>query len=1053
LFVFEQPFGINGRSFQWSGCYQAIELKKVKGTFLPLAVNFFYDFLHRPIYALWIVLMVPNLSDMSNFKTWNNIAGWMVFVVAFITYALTMERTASFWDCGEFIACAFKLQVPHPPGSPLFLLIGRIFSFLAFGDLTRVAYWVNMVSVVSSAFTILFLFWTITLLARKLVGKTEHDWLKTDSLLVVGCGIIGALAYTWSDSFWFSAVEAEVYALSSFFTAIVIWAVFKWESISDPATENRWLIFTAYLIGLSIGVHLLNLVTIPALALVYYFKKYPNPSAFGCAVAFVSGFIVLGIINSGIIPGLPEVAGKFEIFFVNVLGFPYTWGIVFFIILFLGMLVWSVRYSHRTGKVLLNTVLLSFAFVVVGYSSYILVLVRSGYDPPINENDPSDVLRFVSYLKREQYESRPLLYGPTFVSNPVSQKKGAPIYRKQDGKYIITDYRPVYEYEPTANMLLPRMYSSQPGHPELYRQMTGLAEGQKPAIRVNLSFMFTHQIGHMYWRYFLWNFAGRESDKEGAGTLLPWQWERAFPSSITRNRGHDNFYMLPFLLGLAGIVGMYHRRKKDLMVTGLMFILTGVALVIYLNSPPSEPRERDYIYVGSYYVFCMWIGFGVLTIADGLRKIVKKEKMQAAFAIALGLCVPVMMVAKGWDNHDCSNRYHSVDFARNILSACAPNAILFTGGDNDTFLLWYVQEVEGFRQDVRVCVQTFLGADWYIRQLRRKINDSDALRLSLDTNAYASGKNEFIPFYEIPSVRDGINVKEYLELIRQENKVLQVPLTSGDMTAILPSPVLFLPIDSARVKKSNIVKNGLFPAVSDVMSWNIGKGNMYKGDLVMLDIIASNDWERPIYFSSTMGTSHNLGLQEYLQLEGYVYRLLPVRVDGAEDGYVNADVMYDNMMNKMSWRAMNNPKTYYDDTYLGAPVASARIAFLRLAGQLIAERRLNEARNVLNRAMTVMPDDTIPFDQFSAGFVGMLFDVGENKKALDSARTMAARSDENLTWAKEKGAKGRDVNVDLYILQTIARECRTAKQEEAANKYDTIFKKHLVAFNMYIQGD
>lgn len=984
-----------------------------------------------------------------HFKRWNNIAGWTMFSVAFITYALTMERTSSFWDCGEFIASAFKLQVPHPPGSPLFLLIGRIFSLLAFGELTKIAYWVNMVSVVSSAFTILFLFWTITLLARKLIGKAEDQWKNSDAMLVIACGVVGSMAYTWSDSFWFSAVEAEVYALSSFFTAIVIWSVFKWESITDPAKENRWLIFTAYLVGISIGVHLLNLVTIPALALVYYFKKYPEPTFFGGTLAFICGLIILGIINSGIIPGLPEVAGRFEIFFVNTLGLPYTWGIVFFIVLFVGTIAGSIRYAHRAEKALLNTALLSFAFVLIGYSSYIMVLVRSEFNPPINENDPSDVLRFVSYLKREQYESRPLLYGPTFVSNPVSQKRGAPIYRKEGGKYVVTDYKPLYEYEPAANMLMPRMYSSQPGHPELYRQMTGLAEGQKPNMMHNLRYMFSHQIGHMYWRYFLWNFVGRESDKEGSGTLLPWQSAGSYPSSIAGNRGHNNFYMLPFLLGLAGILCMYGRRRRDLVVTGLLFVLTGVALVVYLNSPPSEPRERDYIYVGSYYIFCMWIGLGVLAIAGGLRTIVKREKLQATFATALGLCIPILMVAKGWDNHDRSNRYHSVDFARNILSACAPNAILFTGGDNDTFPLWYVQEVEGFRKDVRVCVQTFLGTDWYISQLKRKVNDSNALPFSLDNSAYASGKNEYIPFYEIPSVKNGINLKEYLELIRQENKAIQVPLTSGDMTAILPSPILFLPVDSAQVKKSNIVKNDLKADLSDAMSWNIGRRNLLKGDLVMLDIIASNNWKRPVYFSSTMGTSHNLGLQEYLQLEGYVYRLLPVRVEGATDGYVNTDVMYDNMMNKMSWREMNNPETYYDDTYLGAPVASARIAFLRLAGQLIAEKRLNDARNVVNRAMTVMPDDTIPFDQFSAGFVGMLFDVGENKKALDSAKTMALRSDENLTWAKETGLKGRDVNIDLYILQTIARECRIAKHETEADRYDAIFKKHLIAFNMY----
>jgi hypothetical protein len=991
---------------------------------------------------------------MTLFKKWNNITAWSIFALAFATYLITMERTASFWDCGEFIAAAFKLQVPHPPGAPFFLLVGRLFSLLAFGDLTQVAYWVNMVSVLSSAFTIFFLFKTISLLTVKLLGRKESELTVQDILLVMGSATIGSLAYAWSDSFWFSAVEAEVYGMSSFFTAILIWAVFKWESMEDPATENRWLILAAYLVGISIGVHLLNLVTIPALALIYYFKKYPKPTFFGGTVAFLTGLIILGIINAGIIPGLPELSAKFEIFFVNSLGLPYNSGIICFIALFLGSLTWGIRYSHRMGKVLLNTGLLCFAFILTGYASYMLVLVRSEYNPPINENNPSDVLRFVYYLKREQYESRPLLYGPSYTSRPVSQKRGAPVYTKKDGKYVITDYKPIYEYEPGANMLLPRMYSAQPGHPELYQQMTGLAEGQQPTMRHNLSYMFSHQLGHMYWRYFLWNFAGRESDKEGAGTLLPWQTAHSFPSSIAGNRGHNNFFMLPFLLGVAGMIWLYRRSRRDTLVLGLLFALTGVALVVYLNSPPSEPRERDYIYVGSFYIFCIWIGFGVLAVARLLQKWVQNNDLRVSLATAMSLAVPVVMVTKGWDNHDRSNRYHSVDFARNLLNSCAPNAILFTGGDNDTFPLWYVQEVEGFRKDVRVCVQTFLGADWYIQQLKRKINTSEALPLSLDSNAYASGKNDYVPFYEIPAVKNGINLKEYLELIQQNNKAIQVPLTSGDMTSILPSSRFFMPIDTDQVKKMNIVKSDLVPFLSDSMSWNIGEKDLLKGDLVMLDIIASNNWKRPVYFSSTMGSTHNLGLQEYMQLEGYTFRLLPVRVPGTTDGYVNTDVMYDNMMNKTFWREMNNPKTYYDDTYLGSPVASGRIAFLRLAGQLIAENRLKDAKKVVNKAMTVMPDDTIPYDQFSAGFVGMLFDVGEDKKALDSARTMALRSDENLTWAKDNGGqRTRDVNVDLYILQTIVQECKRAGKEVETQKYDAMFRKHLLAFNMYSRGN
>lgn len=986
---------------------------------------------------------------MISYTKWNNRSAWAVFAVSLVTYVLTIEPTASFWDCGEFIACAFKLQVPHPPGAPLFLLIGRLFSLLALGDRTKVAYWVNMVSVLSSAFTIFFLFKTIGLLVWKLMRRPIGEAAPAEVVLANAAAAVGALAYAWSDSFWFSAVEAEVYGLSSFFTAIVVWAVFKWETIEDPAASNRWLIFIAYLVGLSIGVHLLNLVTIPALALVYYFKKYPKPGFLGGSMAFLAGLLILGIINAGIIPGLPELAGKFEIFF-NSLGLPYNFGLACFSVLFLGALVSGIRHSHRRQLVILNTALLSLAFILVGYASYAMVLVRSGYNTPINENNPSDVLRFVSYLKREQYESRPLLYGPSFVSRPINQKRGAPVYAKKDGKYILIDYKPIYEYEPGSHMLLPRMYSAQPGHPQLYQQMTGLAEGEKPSMRHNLSYLFSHQLGHMYWRYFLWNFVGRESDQEGAGVVLPWQTAHSFPTSIRTNRGHNNFLMLPFLLGIAGIIYMYYHRRKDLLVLTLLFVLTGVALVFYLNSPPSEPRERDYIYVGSFYIFCIWIGFGVMAVAQLLENAVRRPEVRAGLAGAVCLSVPAIMVAAGWDNHDRSDRVHAVDFARNLLNSCAPNAILFTGGDNDTFPLWYVQEVEGFRKDVRVCVQTFLGTDWYIEQLKRKINTSDALPLSLDSGNYQTGKNEYLPFYEIPAVKSGINLKEFLELVHQDNRAIQVPLTSGDMTSILPSATLFLPVDPQQIKKMNIVQPRLLPYLSDSMSWKIGETDLLKGDLVMLDIIASNNWERPVYFSSTMGSSHNLGLQEYLQLEGYAYRLLPVRVPGASDGYVNADIMYDNMMNKMYWREMNNPKVYYDDAYRGSPVVTARLSFLRLAQQLIAENRKEKARKVIDKAMAVMPDDTIPYDQISVGFVGALFDVGENQKALDSARIMAMRSDENLSWIKEKnGTRNRDVNTDLFILQSIVRDCRRARQDKEADRFEAIFKKHLLAFNIY----
>ncbi len=986
---------------------------------------------------------------MTRFNRFNNLTGWIVFAIALLTYTLTVEPTASFWDCGEFIACAFKLQVPHPPGAPFFLLIGRLFSLLALGDLTQVAFWVNMVSVLSSAFTILFLFWTITLLGLKLLRKKESDLTMADTILLLGAGAVGALAYTWSDSFWFSAVEAEVYGMSSFFTAIVIWAVFKWERIEDPAAENRWLIFIAYLVGLSIGVHLLNLVTIPGLALVYYYKKYQKITFFGGLMAFIAGGLILVIINSGIIPGLPSLAGWFEIKFVNLLGLPFGSGTIFFVVAFLGALVYGIRYSQIKQNALLNTALLSLAFVLIGYSCYLLVLVRANYNPPINENNPDGTLSFVSYLKREQYGSRPLLYGPTFVSRPIKQNRGEPIYRKQNGKYVIIDYKPEYEYEPGTSMLLPRMYSTQANHPQLYRQMQGLAEGQKPSMADNLGFMFKYQIGHMYWRYFMWNFVGRESGEEGAGNLLPLDAGKDFPYTMSQSKAHDNFFMLPFLLGLLGIVIQYFRRRRDLLVLGLLFFLTGVALVVYLNSPPTEPRERDYIYVGSYYIFCIWIGFGVISIAEGIAAFVKNATARAGLATAVGLIVPAIMGFKGWDNHDRSNRYHSVDFAKNLLNSCAPNAILFTGGDNDTFPLWYVQEVEGFRTDVRVCNLSLLGTDWYIDQMKRQTYESEPLPISLDRDNYMYGKNDIVPFYEIPGVKGGINLKEYMGLVNSGNKAIQVPLTSGDMTSILPSSVLFLPVDVASVSKMGILKPDMLPFLRDSISWTIGKNDLYKSDLIMLDIIATNNWQRPIYFSSTLAGSNYLNLKEYMQVEGYAYRLLPVFVPNATDGYVNSDLMYNNLMTKMAWRELNNPDVYYDNTYQGSPVFTARIAFLRLVGQLIAENKMDKAKTALNRILEVMPDKSIPYDQISSNYIRPLFQLGEDKKALEIADTMVERSDANLDYVQANGSSDqRDANIDLYILQTIVNAVRESGKEEAAKKYEAIFQKHMAGFNV-----
>ena len=985
---------------------------------------------------------------MQSFKRLNTLTGWLVFAVALFTYASTVERTASFWDCGEFIACSFKLQVPHPPGAPFFLLLGRIFSMFSFGNLTNVAYWVNMASALSSALTIAFLFWTITMLAQKLLGKKESDYDTSDTLLLIGTGAVGALAYTFSDTFWFSAVEAEVYGMSSFFTAIVVWAAFKWERIEDEAAANRWLIFIAYLTGLSIGVHLLNLVTLPALALIYYFKKYPRPTFWGGATAFGIGLVILGIINSGIIPGLPGMAFVVERFFVNTLGLPFNSGMIFFVIVFLGALVYGIIWSGRSKRVVWSTSLLSLAFVLIGYASYMQVLVRADFNPPINENDPSDALNFLSYLRREQYGSRSLLYGPVFTARPIDQKPGAAMWKKEGNRYVVFDHQPEYIYSPGDEMLFPRVYSSQQNHPALYRQMLGLAEGQKPTMGDNLKYLFSYQLNHMWWRYLMWNFAGRESDEEGAGYLLPWSTDAGTPDLLKNNKARDNFYMLPFALALFGIAFQYFRRRRDFLIVGLLFLFTGIALQIFLNSPPSEPRERDYIYVGSFYFFAIWLGLGVMALAEGIRTYVKSDVMRNGLVAGVCLLVPLMMGAKSWDNHNRDKRYQSVDFAKNLLNSCAPNAILFTGGDNDTFPLWYVQEVEGFRRDVRVCNLSLLGTEWYIQQMKRKTYESDALPISLEYDNFNKGKNDIVPFYEVPGVKNGIDLKQYINLIKTSSPAVQVPLTNGDMTSIMPSSVLFLPIDKAAVDKAGFVPPMLRPLMRDTLQWTIGKKDLYKPDLIMLDMIATNNWKRPIYFSSTLASDNYLSLKSYMQLEGYAYRLMPVAIQGATDGYVNSTVMYNNMTKKTFWREFDNPDVYYDETYKGPPVISARIAFFRLADQLIREGNKAKAKEVLDYSLRVIPDKSIPYDQISSNYVRFLFEVGDSKKALEIADIMATRADQALTYDKSgNGNRFGNPDSDLYILQTIVEACKSAKQTAAANKYEAIFQKHINAFS------
>lgn len=976
---------------------------------------------------------------MQQFKRNNNLVGWIVFAISLITYTLTVEPTASFWDCGEFIACAYKLQVPHPPGAPLFLLLGRMFSFLALGDVTRVAFWINMMSVVASALTILFMHWTIVMIGRKVLRKSFAELTQSEGIILLLSGAVGSLIYAFSDTFWFSAVEAEVYAMSSFFTAIVVWAAFRWELVENEAEANRWILFIAYLVGLSIGVHLLNLVTLPALALLWYFKKEAKPTYKGGFISILGGLFILGIINSGIIPGLPSMAFWFELQFVNNLGMSYGMGAIFFLLVLIAAVVLGIRYSYKAGKEVLNVALFSFVFLLIGYSTYTVALVRSGYNPPINENDPSNILNFLKYLKREQYGSRSLLYGPVYTAEIEEFKEGDEVYKMKDGKYVVYTHKPEYVYQKDQQMLLPRVWSNSGQHVALYQDMLGIPAGQKPGFGDNLRFMFSHQMGHMYMRYLLWNFVGRESDQQDAWAINVFEDTSALPDVMKNNKARNNYYYLPLILVLFGFYLLYRKNEKDFLVTILMFVLTGVGLVVYLNSPPVEPRERDYIYVGSFYFLAIWAGLGVMQLFEWLSLIVKKPQVRWALVTILSFSAPAILAQQNWDDHDRSGRYHQIDFAKNLLNSCAPNAILFTGGDNDTFPLWYVQEVEGFRTDVRVCNLSLLGTDWYIDQMKRQTYQSSPLPIVLKKDQFLEGVNDQIMYSENPNIKE-MSLPDYLDLVHKDDPRIQAQTQSGELINTFPTDSLVIPVNAMKVAQSNWFPKEFVPFLSDRLSWKLPSKNIFKGELIQLEIISNNalaGWTRPIYFAATLPNNQYLGLKESMQLEGYAYRLMPFKIQGAQDGFVNSKIMADNMLNKMYWRGLNDEKVYYHgDFYMGIPSVTLRLGTYRLADQLVREGNAPLAKKVLDHLEQIMPNKVIPYDQFSASMVGLYLLLGEEAKALKMAKTMVDRNDQALDYYLSGGMRAheRDIQIALYEMNVIVSSFKESKVAPAKYK-------------------
>ena len=1001
---------------------------------------------------------------MKKFRLFDTIIGWVVFAIAAITYLMTIEPSASFWDCGEFISTANKLQVGHPPGAPFFMLMGRIFAMFA-SDSTQVAVMINAFSALCSAFTILFLFWTITHLARKLVIRKEDDWSLASMIGILGAGVVGALAYTFSDTFWFSAVEGEVYAFSSLFTAIVFWCILRWEDSSTDSHAMRWIVLIAYLMGLSIGVHLLNLLAIPTIVLVYYFKKNEDVSWKGIVGAVLTSFVILLFIQYGLIPGFTKVAGVFELFFVNTVGLPFNGGLAIYLVLVAALFVWSLYEAHTAKRdryikisfmllmimlgvpflgegiwlglliiigvgiylfykkdwnyAIFRTVILCTLVMTIGYSSYAMIMVRSAANPSMDQSSPEDVFSLQEYLNREQYGYRPLFYGQTFAS-PVDYKDdgtgrcsanlnyGTETYIRKaklndnDRDEYISIGKSIkgVEYHPKGKMLFPRMYSSQGHHIESYKQWSDF-KGKRitvdqcgrqqdfvvPTMGENLKFFFSYQLNFMYWRYFMWNFAGRQNDLQcNNGELDSGNWisgipfidnalygdQSKLPDDLKNNKGHNRYYMLPLLLGFLGIlwqIGKAKHGKRQFWLTFFLFFMTGIAIVLYLNQTPYQPRERDYAYAGSFYAFCIWIGLGMLFVVELIQK-AKASKMVAtivAFIASMG--VPVLMASENWDDHDRSERYVCRDTGWNYLNSCKQDAVLFCNGDNDTFPLWYSQETEGNRQDIRTCNLSYLTADWYIDNMKRGYYEGKPLQIDLEPYEYQKNSLDWAIVQDHPMFGGVLEADKAFELLR--NKEYQ-----DENNGFFFASTLAFPVDKQKVIEAGVVEPRDYDNIVDTIYLKLDQRSLNKGDIIVLNLLKNNDWTRPIYFCTSIGRGfYPSAIDEYLQMEGLAFRFVPVK----KRQRPAADIMFDNMMNRFRFN-LAGKDIYLDETNARA-CKTLRQSFVQLATQLIANGDTEKARQALDRSLKEIPEATMAFDLTMLPYVDCYYKVGDSKQA------------------------------------------------------------------------
>ncbi|MEN8121706.1 MAG: DUF2723 domain-containing protein [Bacteroidota bacterium] len=1006
-----------------------------------------------------------NTFSNIQYKITNRVLGWLVFAIAAATYLLTVEPTVSFWDCGEFITSSYKLEVGHPPGAPFFMLMARFFSLFA-ADVTQVALMINSLSAIMSALTIAFLFWSITHIAKRIVGE-DKALIPANAIAIFSSGLVGALAYTFSDTFWFSAVEGEVYATSSLFTALVFWAILKWENVADEKFANRWLIFIAYLMGLSIGVHLLNLLAIPAILFVYYFKKHKTTKNGIIKTAIIS-IIALGSIMYVIIPGGVWFASRFELLFTNVFGLPYNTGLVFYLIALVGGLAYGIYYSIHKNKVIMNTVLTMLTVILIGYSSFALIIIRSQANPPMDQNKPDNVFSLLSYLNREQYGENPLIYGQYFNSRVVDYEQGAPVYIQKNGKYEIADYKVGYKFEEGSKTIFPRMYSNAtvPNHVEGYKKWVNIKnDSKKPSFGQNLAFFFKYQLNFMYIRYFMWNFAGRQSDVQSNGEITNGNWlsginfidemrlgpQDNITTEMKTNKGRNKYYFLPLILGILGLIYMYRANKignNFFWVVLLFFFFTGLAIVLYLNQPPYQPRERDYAYAGSFYAFAIWIGFGVMMLYELLKKYLPAIFSVGLAAIVSFVSVPVLMASENWDDHDRSGRYMARDFAYNYLNSCEPNAILFTNGDNDTFPLWYAQEVEGIRTDVRVINESYLGTDWYISQMKQKAYDSDPVPFSFNKEQYGPGKRDVV--YVQDRITKPTDLKQIIEFIGSDNPKTKDQRYGGE--DFMPARKITIPADSATVMNNKVLKRYEADQLVNELHWEIPREYIRKNELMILDLLATNNWQRPVYFAITIGNQGYYNLQDYFQLDGLAYRFVPVKTskEGPQIGRINSEILYDKLMNTFKWGGINEEGVYLDENNRRM-LMNMKNNFARLANQLIYEEKRDSAIAVLDRAIELMPNNRVPYNYYNLLIAEAYYRAETPEKANEILNIVANKTGEEIDYylslpKNYQNDLGEDRERSLAMAQEILRLASTYKQEglfrEINSRFEGIIMKY-----------